>query len=139
MGMTISGFVKPVGLKPTPAPSPTPKPTAECGKLDSGHALTKGESVDSCSGGYSFVMQTDGNLVQYNGSHTALWASHTVGTGDRVNMQTDGNLVVYDAENKPVWASNTDGHAGAYFAVQPDSNIVVYGPAGKALWARFGL
>jgi hypothetical protein len=116
-----------------------PPPPPPCGTLASGKSLSKGESVSSCSGGYSFVMQTDGNVVEYDSAHKPLWASNTEGTGDRVDMQTDGNLVVYTAENKPVWNAVTQGHPGAYFAVQGDSNIVVYSDAGKALWARFGL
>jgi len=118
------------------APPPPPPP---CGVLHGGHSLTKGESVGSCSGGYTFVMQTDGNLVQYDSAHHPLWASNTVGSGDRVDMQTDGNLVVYTSANKAVWNSHTEGNAGAYFAVQTDSNIVVYSAGGRALWARFGL
>jgi hypothetical protein len=84
-------------------------------------------------------MQDDGNLVEYDSAHSALWASSTVGKGERVDMQSDGNLVVYDASNKAVWNAGTQDHAGAYFAVQPDANIVVYSAGGTPLWARFGM
>jgi hypothetical protein len=117
----------------------SPPPAPACGTLAAGSSLAKGDSVSSCAGGYTFVMQTDGNLVQYDSAHHALWASNTEGRGDHVDMQTDGNLVVYGASNKALWASGTQGNPGAYFAVQPDSNIVVYSATGKALWARFGL
>jgi surface antigen len=50
-------------------------------------------------------------------------------------MQTDGNLVVYDTSGTALWHSGTGGHPGAYFAVQRDSNLVVYDSASRPLWA----
>ena len=53
------------------------------------------------------LQKGDGNLVVYDGSGKALWATHKYG-GDRLVMQNDGNLVVYDG-GKAIWASNTVG------------------------------
>jgi hypothetical protein len=50
-------------------------------------------------------------------------------------MQSDGNLVIYDGDATPVWASNTAGHPGSRLVVQDDGNVVIYDPAGVALWA----
>jgi hypothetical protein len=49
-------------------------------------------------------MQTDGNLVAYDGTK-AIWASGTKGTGsaDYLTMQTGGNPVVYTSAKKLVW------------------------------------
>lgn len=60
------------------------------------------------------VMQTDGNLVLYQGS-TALKNTATTGRGAaRVIMQDDGNLVVYNASGSPLWArSYGTGNTGA--------------------------
>ena len=123
MGMTISGFVSPVGL------------AKACGVLDAGQSLHAGEARNSCDGRYELKMQKDGNLVWY-GPHGALWASHTDGKpGYVADMQGDGNFVVYTAAHKPLWAAGTWGHDGAHLALQNDGNLVVYGPGGKALWA----
>jgi len=134
MGMTISGFVKPVGLsnsKPTAIPQ---RPTG-CGAMEPGQGLKAGESYKSCDGRYELAMQTDGNLVWY-GPHGALWATMTNGKGGYVAvMQGDGNFVEYDHESGAMWASGTDGHAGAHLSLQDDGNLVVYGPGGKPLWA----
>ncbi|HSW85459.1 MAG TPA: CAP domain-containing protein [Candidatus Saccharimonadales bacterium] len=54
-------------------------------------------------------MQTDGNLVYYDSSGTALWSSKTTnsGSGDYLTMQPDGNLVVNTSLNQTVWSVNT--------------------------------
>jgi hypothetical protein len=79
-------------------------------------------------------MQTDGNLVLYEGA-TALWATGTQGTSGHVAvMQSDGNFVLYDTNNHALWSSSTSGHPGAYVSVQIDGNLVVYSGT-SALWA----
>ena len=87
-------------------------------------------------------MQTDGNLVLYEGPcvnmscGTPLWASHTVDCGGCVSMQSDGNLVVYDSggmqPGHACWASGTNGHPGAYLQLQNDGNVVMVPPPGDA-------
>jgi hypothetical protein len=52
------------------------------------------------------VMQTDGNLVGYNGN-TPVWNRATT-TGTRLVMQSDGNLVEYNV-NTPLWFTGTGG------------------------------
>jgi len=57
------------------------------------------------SGATRVTMQTDGNLVIYNGT-TPVWHSHTPGhPGVSMSFQTDGNLVIY--ERQAVWQSGT--------------------------------
>jgi hypothetical protein len=56
------------------------------------------------------IMQTDGNLVAYDASGVAKWASNTWNKGTspyRLVMQNDGNVVLYDANNTATWATNT--------------------------------
>jgi hypothetical protein len=109
--------------------------TSSCGELSANQELTSNESLASCNGDYSLIMQSDGNLVLYEGG-TALWASGTVGSGaDEAIMQGDGNFVVYTSAGSPVWASGTAGDTGAYLDVQNDGNVVIYGASGSALWS----
>jgi GH25 family lysozyme M1 (1,4-beta-N-acetylmuramidase) len=116
----------------TNLPASPPAPTA-CGSFAPGQGIVMGESVKSCGGRYTFAMQTDGNLVMYDGG-TAIWATGTNGKeGYLAVMQTDGNFVLYDRHDHPLWSTGTYGHGGATFAVQTDGNLVVYGPG--ALWA----
>jgi hypothetical protein len=106
-----------------------------CGELTANVSLTANQSLASCNGDYTLIMQGDGNLVLYQ-SGTALWASSTVGSGaDEAIMQGDGNFVLYTSSGTPVWASNTAGNAGAYLDVQNDGNVVIDSASGSALWS----
>ncbi len=109
--------------------------TGSCGELTANQQLTANQSLASCNGDYSLIMQGDGNLVLYQGS-TPLWASNTVGSGaDEAILQGDGNFVLYTSSGTPVWASNTAGNSGAYLQVQNDGNVVVYSASGAVLWS----
>jgi hypothetical protein len=113
----------------------TTSPPPSCGTLTANQSLGSNQSLASCNGEFSLIMQGDGNLVLYQGS-TALWASNTVGSGaDKAIMQGDGNFVLYTSSGSAVWASNTAGNSGAYIELQNDANLVIYSAAGAALWA----
>src|SRR5205814_74402 len=81
---------------------------------------------------YSLVLQSDGNLVHYDGT-TPLWATYTT-KGSTAVMQGDGNFVLYDEDSVPVFNTGTFGHPGAALAVQDDGNLVIYAGS-TALWA----
>jgi putative Ig domain-containing protein/carbohydrate binding protein with CBM6 domain/glycosyl hydrolase family 95 len=109
--------------------------TGSCGELAANQELTANQSLASCNGDYTLIMQGDGNLVLYQGS-TALWASNTAGTAaDEAIMQGDGNFVVYTSSGTALWASGTAGNSGAYLDVQNDGNVVIYSASGTALWS----
>jgi hypothetical protein len=123
------------GAAPSGTPGCTSTPPSSCGELAANVSLTSNQSLASCNGDFSLTMQSDGNLVLYQGS-TALWASGTVGSGaDEAIMQGDGNFVLYTSSGTPVWASNTAGNSGAYLDVQNDGNAVIYSASGAALWS----
>jgi hypothetical protein len=108
-----------------------------CGILQPGQALVPGgQMLFSCNRNFNLNMQSDSNLVLYQGG-APLWSTNTVGrNAANVVMQTDGNLVLYDTTGQLIWASNTPGHLGASLNVQDDGNLVIYDSTGtKALWA----
>ncbi len=109
-------------------------PSASCGVVAANHPLVVNTPVSSCDGRFQLTMQSDGNLVLYQGVN-ALWSSHT--TGHRLGwsmFQDDGNLAIYDATGMPYWSTRTAGHPNARLAVQNDGNLVIY-QAATELWS----
>jgi surface antigen len=108
--------------------------------LAAGATMRAGQYLRSPGGTFTLVLQGDGNLVEYNAAHVALWdpppPSATFGqSGDRLVMQTDGNPVVYSSTNAVLWAAYTQNHPGSRLVLQDDGNLVVYSAAGSPLWA----
>ncbi|RWR86342.1 lectin [Cinnamomum micranthum f. kanehirae] len=97
--------------------------------LYGGETLKTGEYLSYKT--YSFICQTDCNLVLYE-SGKPVWASNTGGLAGNCycTLQKDGNLVVYRPNGHALWASNTRGATANYVLVmQDDRNVVIYGPA----------
>lgn len=103
-----------------------------CGQLAPGQVLGTNQTLSSCDRRFTLAMQSDGNLVLYQGG-TALWATMTFAANAIAVMQGDGNLVVY-AGGVPLWHAHTYGNPGARLVLQDDGNAVVYS-AGQALWS----
>lgn len=92
----------------------------------------------AANGQFRLVMQSDGNLVEYNASGDPVWSAGTYGTGsaNTLVMQSDGNLVMYTSGGKAVWSSSTFGTgASNTLVLQNDGNLVMYTAAGKAVWS----
>jgi hypothetical protein len=106
-----------------------------CGRMNPGRVLATGASATSCDGRFTFVIQSDGNLVLYQAGVGAIWANHVYGNGHILAMQTDGNLVVYNSAGQARWSTGTHGRNGATLFVQNDGNVVVYSHLGQALWS----
>ena len=98
--------------------------------------LIPGQAITSPDGRFRLILQTDSNLVVYQGSR-ALWSTNTVGVGAaQVIMQADGNLVIYDTAGRARWSSGTFGRTGAAATLQSDGNFVIYANngSGPAVW-----
>jgi len=94
----------------------------------------------STSGSADLRFQQDGNLVVYDETGAARWASNTAAgetsnPGSRCVLQADGNLVVYDVGGTALWASGTQGHPNCLLFIQNDGNVVLYDPFPTAIWA----
>lgn len=115
-------------VPPEPPPEPQPQP-GECDSvLAPDEALRVNETVTSCNGRYTLIMQDDGNVVLYDlETGSAVWHSQTYGTaGEVVVMQTDGNFVLYDGAGKALWHTGTNGYDGAMLRVEEDGNVIVW-------------
>lgn len=99
-----------------------------------GQALNAGESIRSSDGRYTFILQSDGNLVLYS-PQRPLWSSGTFGKPiSRAVMQSDGNFVLYDAQGRFYWATWTFGNSGSSIVVQNDGNVVLHNTSGRPIW-----
>lgn len=140
-GSTSGGSSVDITLNWWPANLPRPNTPSTCGLLTQGQGLASsgpipGTTVLSCNGSYKLVMQTDGNLVLYQGVRS-LWSTGTNGTSAYfAEMQTDGNFVLYDALGNAKWASGTAGNPGAHLAIQNAGNLVIYSSSGTVLWVN---
>ena len=124
----------------TAAPSPTPARAPftvllalGIERLQAGDSLLPG-SRSIAERPYRLTMQSDGNLVEYDGA-SVVWASGTNPGGARAVMQNDGNFVVYNASNTALWASDTSGNPAAYLVLGDDGEFGVRSTGGVALWA----
>jgi RHS repeat-associated protein len=100
-------------------------------RLFSGQTLASGACLQSLNKRFMLVMQTAGNLVQYDLSYSpahAIFYNSTTGTpGSYLAMQGDGNLVIYTASGSAVWSTGSVTGTGSYMLqVQDPGNLVIY-------------
>jgi hypothetical protein len=105
-------------------------------QLAAGERITAGQSLDAPNGRYRLAMQTDGNLVLYDGDRPR-WSSDTRGRGLWLQLRKDGDLVIFKADGHPLWstASGRDGDTGSRLVMQTDGNLVIYRKSGRAVWS----
>ncbi len=104
--------------------------------------FNQGQWIESANGQFTVDMQSDGNLVEYQGG-TAIWATGTSGA-DQAVMQSDCNFVIYRAGQvgQPAGALYTTGsggdpNAGCTFAVAADGSLSVATNSGTVRWERY--
>ncbi|CAO5163603.1 exported hypothetical protein [Frankia sp. AiPs1] len=104
-------------------------------RLVAASRLNPGDALTSPNGRYHLIMQSDGNLVEYD-SGLAVWASNTGGhPGSDLEAQSDGNFTVYAPGHIAIWASNTRGRNGRILRIQNDRNLTIYAPGNVAVWS----
>lgn len=104
--------------------------------MPNGGQMYIGQRLETAKRDRYLSLQSDGNLVLYTSSGTALWSSRTTGKGGFVlQMQPDGNLVLYTKAGKAVWNTRTGGRGASRLEVQQDSNVVVYKTGDHPTWA----
>ncbi|WP_433043003.1 hypothetical protein [Dactylosporangium sp. CS-033363] len=105
-------------------------------KLTAGQRMESGQSRTAPKGGFTLLMQPDGNLVLQNAAKSIVWKSGTNGhPGSSLRFQADGNLVIYDAAGTAIWSTKTTGKAATQLLVQDDGTIALYTAAKVAVWS----
>jgi chitinase len=123
--------------------TPPTNPGTSGGQLTAGQRLTQGQALASANGRFHLAMQSDGNLVLYDGGvgQNPIWATGTwnLPAGQRptyAELQTDGNFVLYNDARQPVWGAGIFGSfVNPYLEVQNDGNLVIYHNGRTPLWA----
>jgi hypothetical protein len=95
-------------------------------RLNSGETLSNNGYIKSPSGKFMLVMQPDGNLVQYVDGLVNWATNTSGHPGNWLAMQTDGNLVMYNTSGTAVWWTGTGGQGPSTLYQQDDGNFVVY-------------
>lgn len=107
--------------------------------LGTNQLLCPNQALVSPNGQYSLVLQTDGNVVLYNGAHQTVWSTNTSGTAaGYLIMRADGNLILNNAADNDEWQSNTYGRGGVRITLQNDGNLVMFNAQGQAVWSSQG-
>ncbi|KAG6476876.1 hypothetical protein ZIOFF_066124 [Zingiber officinale] len=89
--------------------------------LSTGQSITHGAYTFIIQSDCNLVLYDNGRAVWSSGTYGR-------GRNCILSMQTDGNLVIYDGSKKAVWASNSRGSQANYILVlQRDRNVVIYG------------
>jgi hypothetical protein len=95
-----------------PPPAPVDPCYRKTDRLLPNQMLKKCEYIKSLNGAYSFIMQMDGNAVIYRNGGLPTWSTGTT-NGDGLAFHTFGNLIMYNSSGEAVWASNTGGNMSA--------------------------
>jgi len=106
--------------------------------LAPGWVRRPGQAVHSADGRFQFTYQSDGNLVLSQQGTQLWASNTSGTSPGRTIMQTDGNLVIYDGSGTAVWSSGTGGNPTSYdtfLLVQDDGNVVIANISGQALWS----
>jgi hypothetical protein len=99
-------------------------------------SLYADEPVYSPDGHTRLIYQSDGNLVLYFWDFAIWASGTQGETEGITRVQSDGNLVVYDGSNDPVWASNTSDNNDVFLAVRDGGIIVLYNKFGDVVWVE---
>src|SRR5947209_17225247 len=97
-------------------------------ELLAGQTLASNSCIESQSGQYLVLMQSDGNFFIYNRSTGMVtWAANTYGhPGAYGTMQTDGDFVIYSSTGAFLWHSNTSGSGGKILRIGDDARLIIY-------------
>ncbi len=115
--------------------APSPSLSSNATILGSGQSISVNQYLLSPDGQSTLNLQEDGNLVLYSDYKPTWANYIFDSNVKYLVMQTDGNLVEYNSNNQPLWASNTYNNPGAYLALQIDGNLVIYSSSGTPLWS----
>ena len=103
--------------------------------LTSGQSLNINQYLLSPDTQSTLNLQSNGDLVLYENFRPVWANNVIGATGAKLIMQSDGNLVEYNSSGTTLWSTGTNGNSGDYLTLQTDGNLVIYSSSGTALWS----
>jgi len=97
------------------------------------------------NGGYTFVMQSDCNLVLYNPANAAVWSTKTNGKSTNCYLtlqQTDGNLCIYNTQDTGNWGAVwctmalSPSHLPVTLSLSASGAVTVTNSVGSVVWKK---
>jgi beta-glucanase (GH16 family) len=112
-------------------------------QLTAGQRLLRDQRLTSPSGRFNLVMQSDGNLVLYDGApgqnpywSTGTWSQPADRRPTFAELQSDGNFVLYNDARQAAWAAGVSGSfVNPFLELQNDGNLVIYHNGRTPVWA----
>ena len=115
----------------TPKPKPPTPPGPSGATLPLGGRMTSNQALRTTNG-YTFTVQSDGNLVQRAGSRVYRTFGGPGHPAPTLTLQSDGNLVARAGTGAAYWATNTAGRGVVRLVLGNDGNLVLYTASGFA-------
>ncbi len=109
--------------------------------MNGGSSLGLCQAIVSPDNSHMLVVQSDGNVVEYNTSNgKVLFTTNQYGNANKPNtmtLQTNGNFVQEDSKNNILWNTNVYNKGVAPYSVrvQNDGNLIVADSANALVWS----
>jgi len=101
-------------------------PRASANQMASGELLLPGQALVSADTQSRLELRSTGALVITCNGADQLTLYPENGQAAQLIMQSDGNLVLYTPSFSALWATSGGGFPGAYLVLQNDGNLVIY-------------
>ncbi len=105
--------------------------------LHNGQILSGNQYLSSNNKRFIAKLNSNGRLSIYN-SDGMIWSSNTSGANAKLKVQSDGNIVLYNSTGTALWHiwnyAGVDKRVAIRIVMQEDGNLVAYDSNGKAVW-----
>ena len=100
-------------------------------RLTAPNVIARNQALFTRDRKYALGMQTDGNLVLFQG-RKGIWSTRTSGRpGTYAQLHKDGNFVLLQ-NGRAIWSTRTSRYPGAVLSVQPGNAVLTH--QGRIVW-----
>lgn len=100
-------------------------------RLTAPNIIARGQALFTRDRKYALGMQTDGNLVLFQG-RKGIWSTRTSGRPNTyAQLHPDGNFVLLQ-NGRAIWSTRTSRYPGAVLSIQPGNAVLTH--KGRVIW-----